>query len=119
MDIEMRVRRSQSKESFQRVFLWEKIDICKFVNEIDSFSTNTIIQSYLLWANETFQGVIHKCPYRKLSVSNLTLSLDSSYEIDTIVPNGEIIHKIHLYNSRDRNIGTFRIIWKQNLIDLT
>lgn len=114
MDIELQ-RRSQRKDNFQRVFAWEKIDICRFVNDIDSYSS-TMFKRYLTWANETFQGVIHKCPYRSLVVTNVTLSLDS-FEFDTIVPNGEVKLIVKLYNNRDRNIGTFHLTWIQSLID--
>lgn len=109
--------RNQKKDNFKRIFLWQKIDICRFVNEVETYA-NSMFKRYLIWANETFQGVIHKCPYRILLVRNLTLSLDPSFEIDTIVPNGEIRHRINLYNNKDKNIGTFQIIWKQDLINV-
>lgn len=109
-------RRSKYKENFMRVFAWDRIEICRFANEIGSYTTSSLITKYLLWANESFQGVLHKCPYTELTVTNLTLSLDSN-EFETIVPNGEIQLKVHLYNNRDRNIGTLQLTWNQSLID--
>lgn len=115
MNVEMQ-HRFNSDETFRQIFKWEKIDVCKFSNDLDSF-TSAIFKKYLLWANQTFQGVFHKCPYRELIVENLTLSL-SSYEVDSFVPNGEIGMKVHLFNNRDHNIGTLKLLWKQNYIDV-
>lgn len=116
MDLEMKRRgHGRIKDKFQKIFAWDRIEICRFSNEIGSY-TSSMITEYLLWVNETYQGIFHKCPYRELTVTNLTLSLDTN-DFDTIVPNGEVMLKVHLYNQRDSNIGTMQLTWNQSLIN--
>lgn len=110
------LRRSYRNESFMKVIIWHKIDVCRFANDVNSYATS-MFKGYLIYINETFKGVLHKCPYRDLSLTNLSMSLDSSFEIDTIIPNGENLVMIHLYNNRDPNIGRIEIIWSQKLVD--
>lgn len=115
MNLELQQRRN-SKETFRRIYRWDKFDVCRFTNDIDTL-TSSIFKHYLLWANETFQGLLHKCPYKDLILKSLTVSI-SSYEVDTFVPNGELRLIVNIFNNRDRNIVSFKLSWEQNYIDV-
>lgn len=117
MDIFVDFRRSQ-KDQYKRILGWPKIDLCKFADDVETYS---VLKSYLDYANNTFNGFIHRCPYRIAHIPNATISFDQNYTRDdetptTIFPNGENRFTVKFYNNRDKNIFTLEFMMMISMI---
>lgn len=98
---------------YMSILSWKKVDLCKFTNDVNSFP---IIKDYLIRANQSYHGIIHKCPYESFNV-NLTVSFYDAFNLTNVfVPNGELRMRVHIFNNRDRNIGTLQISWIRNVV---
>lgn len=63
-----------------------------------------MLKDYLTLANKTFNGFLHRCPYQKIELTNVTVSMGKNSDGESIFPNGENKFRIQFYNNKDRNI---------------
>lgn len=76
----------------------------------------TFITDYLVYFNETLQGLIHRCPYQG---AFFNVSFSSANQLKTnrfIFPNGDLQAFVHIYNNRDKNILSFYFMWTRHLV---
>lgn len=94
---------------FRQIFIFRDLKGCDLSEMAVS---NFVLKPMLEWFNETFQGIIHKCPYEGTTkFINITMDGDNSanqkfYAMQNL-PNGEYKFNLKLYNSDDDNILNF------------
>lgn len=113
VDVNIFFRRSSGAE-FKRIISWPKIDVCKFAEDIETYS---ILKSYLMYTNKTFNGIIHSCPYKRVEFSNVNFSLNSNDKLETFLfPSGENKFSVRIYNNRVKNLAFYEIVLLQRLV---
>lgn len=106
--------RKVSGDEFKRILGWPKIDVCKFANDVDKYP---IIKNQLRVVNESLNGFLHQCPYKKVEIVNATFSLKGRENLEAFVfPNGENKFNVRIYNNRDKNILSLEIVLMQQLV---
>lgn len=111
--------KSQDGKQYTSILSWDKIDICKYINDV---STLPRIRNILRDYNKTLEGILHKCPYNEIKKTNISFSFIPStcYERPTFtfLQNGYHKFKIRVYSNREKNIFTFQYIWNRQLFYL-
>lgn len=106
--------RKTAKDKFIRTFKWDKIDICKLAADVDSYN---LIRKHLKDVNDTFGGIMHRCPYRGFNISGVSLSLEYWLEegisSNTFLPNGENSLLAHLYSIKDKTFLFYQLTFAQ------
>lgn len=97
--------------AFSQFFNWDKIDICKLTEDVNSYH---LFRDYLKIVNDKFNGLIHSCPYRGLNFINASISAISD-NLHSIWPNGEIKVCVNLYSRKGKQIMFYQIVVEQNL----
>lgn len=107
--------RKSEKDDYIRVLKWEKIDACKLVADIDSY---TLLREQVDKANETFKGMIHKCPYKEFHIEGVTISFTSRSANNkpvSMFPSGYI--KVNLiFRNRNKFLGFVEYSFEQNFV---
>lgn len=111
VDIEAYFRKSSTDE-FARILRWDKVDICKFAANVDSYS---VFKEHLKSVNRTFGGIIHPCPYKgALIIDKISLSLNYLNPAKTsLFPNGESKIAVHAYNNKNPDLMYYQLTFKQ------
>lgn len=105
----------KDSKKYVPVISWKKIDICKFTED---YNTLPIIKDFLIHANESLTGLVHKCPYTGIALKNITYSLnrDQTPMFLPFMPNGEVKLVLLIYNNRDKNIATIQLCWTRWIV---
>lgn len=112
-DIEVFYRKS-SKFEYKKILGWPKIDMCKFVEDAESYP---MIKDRLMDLNKMLGGFLHRCPYKNFQLLDATISLHGTEKLEAFIfVNGENKFQIQAYNNRDRNIGFYELVMIQNLV---
>lgn len=103
--------RKSNKFEFNKAIGWNKVDLCKFAENMDSYS---ILKEHLVRINHDLGGIIHSCPYRNFVLEKTNfLRFNRGPNAETIFPNGDLKILLRFYNNREKNLVTVQINWKQ------
>lgn len=99
--------KSALSRNYHQVFAFKNLDICQLTKiALGNGMMNTVLR----YVNQTFQGVIHECPYSGwLRVINGTFNIASDKnDLDRLqlFPNGNYKWIVFAFNKRDPNIFT-------------
>lgn len=103
--------RKSNKFEFKKVLGWNKIDLCKFAQNMDSYM---MVKEHLLTINQYFNGVLHPCPYDRFFFEKVNFLRQMQLtDGSSIFPDGDLRVSVRFYNNRQNNILFFQVTWKQ------
>lgn len=109
-DIEINYRKS-SKFEYRKILGWNKMDICKFTENMETY---TMLKEHLLNLNKDFGDLIHNCPYKNIILDKLNFLRERrGPNATSLFPNGDLKALLRCYNNRQKNILFFQTSWKQ------
>lgn len=113
IDVAAFLKKSKN-DTFVRVIHWEKINACKLVEDLESYS---LLREQVSDVNRTLKGMLHKCPYKSFDVDGITLSFGKTPNKDTpptIYPDGYA--KVNLdFRNRKKYLGIIQWLIEQKL----
>lgn len=74
----------------------KNLDVCPMIDTIEKIG---FFSGYLDWANKTFPGLVKKCPYNELIVTNATYHIPTKEEQSRVHMNPNGIVKSEFYSS--------------------
>ncbi|CRK95989.1 CLUMA_CG009430, isoform A [Clunio marinus] len=82
---------------YREIMRFDNIDFCKIMEE---GSKNKLVQAHYGLFNESVPGVLHKCPYTSIDISNQAIDAN---KVPSIFPSGEY-KNIFGYDTKDRKM---------------
>lgn len=96
------------------------VDVCPIIDDVTKFP---IFNSSVNWLNETFPGLIQKCPYTFFKITNGMFNLKKNGEYNfQPYPNGQFRSWFSFFDEIDSYIGEiwyhFEVDYKNNWLDI-